>query len=86
MRDDVIAAVQARTGCSVEAFLSDDLHDPDVAVEIFLMAAATATADTATRIECAAPTLARCIRRTRRRVCAPAESRSVSCVPVPGTT
>ncbi len=38
MRDDVIAAVQARTGCSVEAFLSDDLHDPDVAVEIFLIA------------------------------------------------
>ncbi|MCP9488942.1 MAG: DUF2294 domain-containing protein [Solirubrobacteraceae bacterium MAG38_C4-C5] len=38
MRDDFIAAVQELTGRSVEAFLSDNLHDPDVAVEIFLMA------------------------------------------------
>lgn len=37
MRDDMIAAVEALTGRSVEAFLSDNLHDPDVAVEIFLM-------------------------------------------------
>ncbi|MGI9100669.1 MAG: DUF2294 domain-containing protein [Solirubrobacteraceae bacterium] len=37
MREDLIAAVEALTARSVEAFLSDNLHDPDVAVEIFLM-------------------------------------------------
>ena len=37
MRDELIAAVERLTGRSVEAFLSDNLHDPDVAVEIFLM-------------------------------------------------
>jgi uncharacterized protein YbcI len=37
MRDELIAAVEALTGRSVQAFLSDNLHDPDVAVEIFLM-------------------------------------------------
>ena len=38
MRDDMIAAVEQLTGRGVEAFLSDNLHEPDVAVEIFLMA------------------------------------------------
>jgi uncharacterized protein YbcI len=37
MRDDLVAAVEQLTGRTVEAFLSDNLHDPDVAVEIFLM-------------------------------------------------
>ncbi|MDX6691643.1 MAG: hypothetical protein QOG15_3100 [Solirubrobacteraceae bacterium] len=37
MREDLIIAVQALTGRTVEAFLSDNLHDPDVAVEIFLL-------------------------------------------------
>jgi uncharacterized protein YbcI len=37
MREELIAAVEALTGRTVEAFLSDNLHDPDVAVEIFLM-------------------------------------------------
>ena len=37
MREDMIAAVEQLTGRAVEAFLSDNLHDPDVAVEIFLM-------------------------------------------------
>jgi uncharacterized protein YbcI len=37
MRDDMIAAVERLTGRRVEAFLSDNLHEPDVAVEIFLM-------------------------------------------------
>jgi uncharacterized protein YbcI len=37
MRDELVAAVEALTGRTVEAFLSDNLHDPDVAVEIFLM-------------------------------------------------
>ncbi|MGH2841728.1 MAG: DUF2294 domain-containing protein [Solirubrobacteraceae bacterium] len=37
MREDLIAAVETLTGRTVEAFLSDNLHDPDVAVEIFLM-------------------------------------------------
>ncbi len=37
MRDDLVAAVERLTGRTVEAFLSDNLHDPDVAVEIFLM-------------------------------------------------
>jgi uncharacterized protein YbcI len=37
MRADLIAAIEELTGRTVEAFLSDNLHDPDVAVEIFLM-------------------------------------------------
>jgi hypothetical protein len=37
VRDDMIAAVEQLTSRSVEAFLSDNLYDPDVAVEIFLM-------------------------------------------------
>lgn len=37
MRDDLVAAVERLTGRNVEAFLSDNLHEPDVAVEIFLM-------------------------------------------------
>jgi len=37
MRSDLIAVVESLTGRTVEAFLSDNLHDPDVAVEIFLM-------------------------------------------------
>jgi uncharacterized protein YbcI len=37
MRDDLVAAIERLTGRTVEAFLSDNLHDPDVAVEIFLM-------------------------------------------------
>ncbi|HEV7805854.1 MAG TPA: DUF2294 domain-containing protein [Solirubrobacteraceae bacterium] len=38
MRDDLVSAVQRLTGRTVEAFLSDNLHEPDVAVEIFLLA------------------------------------------------
>jgi uncharacterized protein YbcI len=37
MRDDLVAAVERLTGRTVEAFLSDNLHEPDVAVEVFLM-------------------------------------------------
>ncbi len=37
MRDDLIGAVERITGRTVEAFLSDNLHEPDVAVEIFLL-------------------------------------------------
>lgn len=37
MRSDLIAAVELLTGRTVEAFLSDNLHEPDVAVEIFLL-------------------------------------------------
>ena len=37
MKDDLIAAIERLTGRTVEAFLSDNLHEPDVAVEIFLM-------------------------------------------------
>lgn len=37
MRDELVAAVERLTGRKVEAFLSDNLPDPDVAVEIFLM-------------------------------------------------
>ena len=37
MRDDLVAAVERLTGRAVEAFLSDNLHEPDVAVEIFLL-------------------------------------------------
>ncbi|MEA2219621.1 MAG: hypothetical protein QOJ35_2247 [Solirubrobacteraceae bacterium] len=41
MRDELIAAVERLTGRTVEAFLSDNLHEPDVAVEIFLVGPAT---------------------------------------------
>ena len=37
MRDELVASVEALTGRRVEAFLSDNLHAPDVAVEIFLL-------------------------------------------------
>ena len=37
MRQELIDAVERLTGRTVEAFLSDNLHEPDVAVEIFLM-------------------------------------------------
>ncbi len=37
MREDLIAAVERLTHREVEAFLSDNLHEPDVAVEIFLL-------------------------------------------------
>jgi len=37
MREELIGAVEALTGRTVEAFLSDNLADPDVAVEVFLM-------------------------------------------------
>jgi uncharacterized protein YbcI len=37
MRADLVAAVERLTGRTVEAFLSDNLHEPDVAVEIFLL-------------------------------------------------
>jgi uncharacterized protein YbcI len=37
MRVDLIAAVERLTHRQVEAFLSDNLHEPDVAVEIFLL-------------------------------------------------
>lgn len=40
MRTDLIAAVETLTGRTVEALLMDNLHDPDVAVEVFLMTAA----------------------------------------------
>jgi uncharacterized protein YbcI len=43
MRDDMIAAVQAATGATVGAFLGDNLHDPDIAVEIFLMRSSDTT-------------------------------------------
>jgi uncharacterized protein YbcI len=37
MREELVATVEALTGRKVEAFLSDNLYEPDVAVEIFLM-------------------------------------------------
>ncbi len=37
MRHDLIAVIEQLSGRTVEAFLSDNLHDPDVAVEIFLL-------------------------------------------------
>ncbi len=45
MREDLIAVVERITARRVEAFLSDNLHDPDVAVEIFLMEPADADGD-----------------------------------------
>jgi uncharacterized protein YbcI len=37
MRAELISTVERLTGRTVEAFLSDNLHAPDIAVEIFLM-------------------------------------------------
>ena len=37
MREDLIAAIERLTHRKVEAFLSDNLYEPDVAVEIFLL-------------------------------------------------
>jgi uncharacterized protein YbcI len=37
MRDELIAAVTEHTGRSVHAFLSDNVVDPDIAVEIFIL-------------------------------------------------
>ena len=37
MREDLVAAVERLTQRTVEAFLSDNLYEPDVAVEIFLL-------------------------------------------------
>lgn len=37
MREAMIAIVQRQTGRSVDAFLSDHLHDPDVAIKVFLL-------------------------------------------------
>jgi uncharacterized protein YbcI len=45
MREDLIGAVERLTGRRVEAFLSDNLHQPDVAVEIFLMQRGSANGD-----------------------------------------
>ncbi len=45
MRTELIAAVERLTSRRVEAFLSDNLHDPDVAVEVFLMSRENGAAD-----------------------------------------
>jgi uncharacterized protein YbcI len=37
MRDDLVAAVTEHSGRTVEAFLSDNTVDPDIAVEIFIL-------------------------------------------------
>ena len=37
MRDELVAAVTEQTGRKVEAFLSDNVIEPDVAVEIFVL-------------------------------------------------
>ena len=50
MRDDLIAAVERLTGRIVEAFLSDNLHEPDVAVEIFLLKPSDGVADAGRRL------------------------------------
>jgi uncharacterized protein YbcI len=38
MEHDLVAAVTEHTGRTVEAFLSDNTIDPDIAVEVFLLA------------------------------------------------
>jgi uncharacterized protein YbcI len=37
MQDDLVAAVTEHTGRSVEAFLSDNAVEPDIAVEVFIL-------------------------------------------------
>jgi uncharacterized protein YbcI len=38
MRDELIALVAGQTGRTVEAFMSDNAIDPDIAVEVFVLA------------------------------------------------
>lgn len=40
MREELSAIVEAQLGREVQAFLSDNLYEPDIAVEIFVMAPA----------------------------------------------
>ena len=47
MKHELIAAVTAHTGRVVEAFLSDNSVDPDVAVEIFILRARESESGTA---------------------------------------
>jgi uncharacterized protein YbcI len=42
MRDELVAAVEAHTGRTVEAFLSANGVEPDIAVEIFILERRTA--------------------------------------------
>jgi uncharacterized protein YbcI len=37
MRDDLVAAVERQSGRTVDAFLSDNIVEPDVAVEVFIL-------------------------------------------------
>jgi uncharacterized protein YbcI len=54
MRDDLVAGIEALSGRKVDAFLSDNHLDPDVAVEIFILAAV----DSENGRDGASPTLA----------------------------
>jgi uncharacterized protein YbcI len=38
MREELVALVTEQTGRSVEAFMSDNAIDPDIAVEVFVLA------------------------------------------------
>ena len=44
MRDELISAVEQLSGRVVDAFLSDNLYEPDIAVEIFLLTPPATTA------------------------------------------
>ena len=55
MREEMVALVTGHTGREVEAFMSDNSVDPDVAVEVFVLASASGAADVRSRIGLAEP-------------------------------
>jgi uncharacterized protein YbcI len=55
MREEMVALVTGHTGREVEAFLSDNSVDPDVAVEVFVLAPVSGAADVRSRIGLAEP-------------------------------
>ena len=55
MREEMVALVTGHTGREVEAFMSDNSVDPDVAVEVFVLAPASGAADVRSRIGLAEP-------------------------------
>ena len=50
MREEMVALVTSQTGRVVEAFMSDNSVEPDVAVEVFVLAPARGTAHPSDRL------------------------------------
>ena len=50
MREEIVTLVKAQTGREVEAFMSDNSVEPDVAVEVFILAPPSGRAHPADRL------------------------------------